>query len=141
MSPFRRTALLGLIAVSGCSTKDAIDTLGTYGVTEGNFELGEVAFTTPPELAGYPEPTETECSPMAPAVASPRCAFAINSRKAHDTLTNKCLNKRTVFIAGWGPSLSVTIENLCAFPADYIGDYRARGSILAVGATVSLGFE
>lgn len=26
-------------------------------------------------------------------------------------------------------------------PADYVGDYRARGSILNVGATVSLGFE
>jgi long-subunit fatty acid transport protein len=38
-------------------------------------------------------------------------------------------------------SLLPTRVTLKDNPADYVGDYRAKGSILNVGATVSLGFE
>jgi long-chain fatty acid transport protein len=38
-------------------------------------------------------------------------------------------------------SILPTRVTLKANPADYVGDYRAKGSIFAVGANASLGFE
>ncbi len=94
---FRCTKSLSLLAAAllalGCGEKDSSDGAGFYGITEGHLDISKLKYTGAGEVIALSEYSASQC-----------------------------LARRTAYVTGAGPTMSLSLEKVCDFVAQYRGD-------------------